>query len=239
MSFPSCCLYLIPCDVECTNTYANDWYTVSFINCDGIDTCDDIEPGLVLKLNDGCCYTVDDVDLNEENCTPPSAGFVDCFKSCAACLNPPITLTPTPTNTVTPTLTPTLTPTPNPGYLVDLQDCCTLDILVSKYDISSATTPVLGDIIYIDIGFGEKCYNILSIEEGGTAIYPVITIYTDCDECITNTQECPTPTPTVTPTITPTQTKTPTLTPNPKYTVTITDCCTLEQVGTYDISSAF
>jgi hypothetical protein len=108
MSF-DCCLYLIPCvsDEICTNSFApypfGGLVQVNRITCASWNSCDDIQTGQVIKLEDGCCYFIE--ALFQENCEV-QANFVECYENCESC-EPQPTPTPTPTRTVTPTRTPT------------------------------------------------------------------------------------------------------------------------------------
>jgi hypothetical protein len=122
---------------------------------------------------------------------------------------PSITLsqTQTPTNTPTNTVTPTITPsTPLVDKIVDLQDCCDSNTYPSvNISFAAGFTVNVGDSLYIDIGFGDFCYTVLSVSDNtGTGYIPNSIYLNDvsCEQCLSAHSPCPTPTPT--PTVTPT-----------------------------------
>ena len=131
---------------------------------------------------------------------------------------------PTPAITSTPTLTPTET-TPIYYYTAYLIDCCASKGETGVPISSLGFTINTGDVVIVDIGFGETCYFVEGIESASPgSSFVVSEIVAEGCSASKCTGYCPTPTPT----ITPTQTVTPTITPSETlYEIFVQDCCVI------------
>jgi hypothetical protein len=107
---------------------------------------------------------------------------------------PTLSITPSTTQpiTPTPTVTPTITTSPLP-YVYEIGSmvpCCSGSTALNMF-VGSNIPLNLGDIISINLGGGVKCYQISTTPTLLTPPYPpivvvpVVTVYLDCETCIT------------------------------------------------------